>query len=368
MTSNRRRIGSWRPAVVRRAAAVLCVATWAGATAPGWCATTARIEAVAAVGITVSDMDRALAFYTGVLGCRTLSDTEAWGEDVEHLQGLFGLRARVVRLALGNEILELTDYLTAGGRAIPADSRSNDAWFQHVAIVVADMDSAYAWLRAHRVVHASTGPQTLPAWNPGAGGIRAFYFRDPDDHNLEIIWFPAGKGDPRWQQHGPGSMFLGIDHTAIVVRDTEASLRFYRDELGMRVAGHSENWGTEQEHLNNVFGARLRITGLRAGTGPGVELLEYLAPRDGRAYPEESRADDLWSWRTILIAGAVIELASELQDSNRAFVSPGAVTLRDRALGFDQGFRVRDPDGHVLEVVNRWQRPADSGAGRAAQR
>src|SRR3712207_7016443 len=51
----------------------------------------------------------------------------------------------------------------------------------------------------------------------------------------------------------------------------------------LAVAGASENYGTEQEHLNNVRGARLRITSLRAPRGGiGVEFLEYLAPRDGR--------------------------------------------------------------------------------------
>ena len=37
-------------------------------------------------------------------------------------------------------------------------------------------------------------------------------------------------------------MFLGIDHTAIAVDDTNVSLRFYRDTLGMQVAGESENY------------------------------------------------------------------------------------------------------------------------------
>jgi hypothetical protein len=86
---------------------------------------------------------------------------------------------------------------------------------------------------------------------------------------------------PKWQ--APGSrLFLGIDHSAIVVTDTDASLAYYRDTLGLKVVGGSENYGVEQERLNNVFGARLRITALRAGYGPGVELLEYLAPRTGR--------------------------------------------------------------------------------------
>src|SRR5205085_5189828 len=69
------------------------------------------------------------------------------------------------------------------------DARSNDRWFQHVAIIVSDIDRAYQWLREHKVQHASPGPQLLPAWNPNAGGIRAFYFRDPDGHPLEVLWF-----------------------------------------------------------------------------------------------------------------------------------------------------------------------------------
>src|SRR5207249_11847147 len=89
--------------------------------------------------------------------------------------------------------------------------------------------------------------------NPNAGGIRAFYFRDPDDHPLEILQFPAGKGDPKWQR-AEGRLFLGIDHTAIVVASTDASLRFYRDLLGLRIAGTSLNYGPEQERLNNEIG------------------------------------------------------------------------------------------------------------------
>src|SRR5437762_9522131 len=148
------------------------------------------------------------------------------------------------------------------------------------------MDRAYQWLRRHKVEHASPGPQRLPDWNKNAAGIQAFYFRDPDGHALEILAFPSDKGDAKWRRPS-GKLFLGIDHTAIVISDTEAGLRFYRDVLGMEVAGESENYGPEQERLNNVFGARLHITALRAGSGPGIEFLEYLAPRDGRPYPAD---------------------------------------------------------------------------------
>lgn len=308
------------------------------------------VRTVDSPGLTVSDMDRALAFYTGVLPFVVDGDVEVAGDAYERLEGVFGARMRVVRLRLGQEHLVLTDYLAPEGRPIPPDARSNDRWFQHAAIVVRDMDAAYAHLRKHGVQHASTGPQTLPDWNPNAGGIKAFYFKDPDGHNLEIIFYPPGKGNPRWQRAGD-DLFLGLDHTAIVVDDTERSLAFYRDVLGLQVAGESENYGPEQERLNNVFGARLRITGLRAAGGPGVEFLEYLAPSDGRPAPADLRANDLLHWQTTLVVPDVEAAIHRLRAGAYAFVSPGVVALPDRALGFARGALVRDPDGHALLLV-----------------
>jgi catechol 2,3-dioxygenase-like lactoylglutathione lyase family enzyme len=308
------------------------------------------VTAVGPIGMTVADMDRSVAFYSQVLGFETVSEAEVAGADYERLQGVFGLRARVVSMRLGDERIELTEYVAPRGRPIAADSRSNDRWFQHIAIAVNDMDRAYAWLRRHKVVHASSGPQRLPDWNPNAGGIRAFYFRDPDGHVLEVIAFPPGKGDPRWQRPA-GKVFLGIDHTAIVVGDTDASLRFYRDTLGLAVAGGSENHGPEQEQLNNVFGARLRITTLRAAAGPGIELLEYLAPRDGRPMPADVKANDLVHWQVRLAVADAAAAAQAMRASRAWFVSPGLVTLPDGQLGFRRAALVRDPDGHAAQLA-----------------
>src|SRR6266403_4125343 len=125
--------------------------------------------AVDGVGVTVSDMDRAVAFYSA-LTFQKVSDTEVLGEEFEHLEGVFGARMRIVRMQLGNEHLDLTQYLAPPGRPIPVDSRSNDLWFQHVAIVVRDMDQAFEKLRALKVQFVSTAPQTLPASIPAAAG------------------------------------------------------------------------------------------------------------------------------------------------------------------------------------------------------
>jgi catechol 2,3-dioxygenase-like lactoylglutathione lyase family enzyme len=157
-----------------------------------------------------------------------------------------------------------------------------------------------------------------------AGGISALYFRDPDRHYLEIISFPPGKGLAQWHD-ATDRLFLGIDHTAIVVNDTNASLNFYRDTLGLQVVGESENYDVEQEHLNNVFGARLRITSLRAATGSGIELLEYLARRNGRAAPSDLHANDLAHWQTTVVADHADGLLGLARGHRISLVSPGVI-------------------------------------------
>jgi catechol 2,3-dioxygenase-like lactoylglutathione lyase family enzyme len=309
----------------------------------------AQVRAVDSVGITVNDMDRAVDFYTKVLTFEKEAEHEVTGDAYEHLYGVFGMRLRVVRMRLGGEHIELMQFLAPRGRPTPVDSRSTDRWFQHVAIIVSDMDQAYARLRRFKVEHASSGPQRLPDWNPNAGGIKAFYFRDPDGNHLEILEFPAGKGADKWHR-SPGRLFLGIDHTAIVVADTTASLRFYRDTLGMKVAGTSENYGTEQEHLNNVFGAHLAITALRAAEGPGVELLEYLAPRGGRPIPLDTLANDDWYWQINLRAKDPEAFVPSLHSGGASLQSSG-VTPTDGALGVARGVIVRDPDGHASLIA-----------------
>ena len=309
----------------------------------------ALVTAVRGVEVVVSDLNRSRAFFE-LLGFTTLREELLSGHAEELRTGIANARVRQLELALGTERIVLRQFIApAARRPVPPDSRGNDLWFQHVAIVVRDMNTAYAWLRAHHVAHVSSGPQTLPQWNKNAAGIQAFYFADPDGHTLEIIQFPRGKGDPRWQTPATCSrtplelcQFLGIDHTAITVSDTDASLAFYRDRLGLRLAGESENYGPEQEQLNGVFGARLRITALRASSGPGVELLEYLSPRGGRAAPSDSRPNDLTHWQIHVEASKTTTVWSAANASGGHGIT--RTSSGRQAL-------VRDRDGHALLVT-----------------
>lgn len=222
-----------------------------------------KISGVNSVRFNVKNIELEKKFFSDVLGFETVNTTPD-----------------TAILRLGEEKIELVKNMGNCDKLLPEDTKGNDLWFQHIAIVVSDMDKAYNILRANNVKHVSNTPQTLPAWNKAAADIKAFYFKDPEGHNLELIYFPPGKGNPKWQNK-QGKLFLGIDHTAITVSNTAGSIKFYQS-LGFKVVGESENYGIEQEHLNNVFGAHLKITALRAKKGIGIEFLEYLTPTTGR--------------------------------------------------------------------------------------
>jgi catechol 2,3-dioxygenase-like lactoylglutathione lyase family enzyme len=291
--------------------------------------------AVDTVALSVSDAGALSAFYESAL------DFQVVHEGVDQTSS----PRRSVTLRLGGEVIVLDEHRRAG-RPVPADSCSHDLWFQHLAIVVSDIRAACDRLNTHGIRHTSPAPQRLPAWNPNAAGIQASYFRDPDGHPLELISFPPDKGDARWQS--TARLFLGIDHTAIAVSSSKSSLRFYRDGLGLRVQGASENWGTEQERLSGVPGARVRVTSLRGTAGPGVEFLHYRVPATGRANPADARPEDLWHVETRFSSS---DLDAVLDRVRRAGVAdtahgPGEVLLRD-------------PDGHALRILRA------AGGGRA---
>lgn len=336
----------------RRIAAAFLVAVCLVGTATAREGAPVAVSRVAMIGFTVSDMDRAVAFYTGVLDFEKVAEYRITGPAYDQLEGVFAAAARIVHLKLGDQIVELTQYLSPpDGRPIPVPSHSNDLWFEHMAIVVSDMEKAYDVLQKHGVRQISPEPQTIPASNAPAAGIKAIKFRDPDNHNLEFLWFPEGKGLAQWHK-ASNRLFLGIDHTAITVGNTEASLGFYRDLLGMTVEGGSLNTGITQEYLDGTFGARVRVTAMvPAAVPPHVEFLQYETPPGGRPMPLDTAANDLWHWQTTLVVDDVDKAADTLRSAGVRFITPSVVTMPDAKLGFSRAVMVRDPDGHAMRLV-----------------
>jgi hypothetical protein len=99
--------------------------------------------------------------------------------------------------------------------------------------------------------------------------------------------------------------------------------------------------------------SRVRISGLRAQNGPGVEFLEYLTPRAGRRAPADTRANDLWHWQTSMRVTHADAAADKLKAVRVRFVSAAVVKIPDRALGSEKAFLLRDPDGHGVQLIEK---------------
>ena len=298
------------------------------------------VTRVAGLSRSVADLDRAERFYCQALNFRLIGrwsrDDPAFGR----LIGVAGAAAEAVMLGLGDERVELVRYRPAGlpYPAVPA----NDTQFQHAAMIVSDMAAAWAQvMQAGDVTAISVGgPQRLP------GGLLACKFRDPDGHPLELLQFPAGLGRARWHR-AEAPLFQGIDHSALTVRDTEASVRFYRDLLGLRISSRSLNQGGPQQALDGVAGPLVRVTQLRPGDRDSVrmELLDYLAP-PFTAEINPGAAHDIVKDRLLLSVRDIDRLFRRLVAAGVRFVSPGL-------MAFDGGraMMVRDPDAHDLLLM-----------------
>lgn len=237
---------------------------------------------ISGLELPTNDLDALCTFYCDALGFKRCSQDET--SIVIELGGTF------VRLRYTH------------GRPIPVDSRSHDRWFRHIAISVRHMQPAYQRLRDAGVSFVSE-PVRLPNCNAAVARIEAAYLRDPERHPLELIKFPPGKGHDNLKDYDR-SHYLGIDHTAIVVADTARAKAFYRERCGLEVEMRSHNFGPEQARLSGLEGADVLVTSLRGQGGIGLELLQYLAPTDGRNIPADTNDNDLWSGVTCLTAGA----------------------------------------------------------------
>jgi catechol 2,3-dioxygenase-like lactoylglutathione lyase family enzyme len=247
-------------------------------------------------------------FYTEALGFAVAGPVR---QD-QALAALLGARgARSVRLQRGDQFLELV-ALEPPGDPYPARSRSNDLWFQHIALVTSDMGAAYARLCRHAFTPISQAtPVALP------GGIVAFKFRDPEMHPLELIQFP--KADPATAE--------GIDHSAIAVAEAARSIAFYRERLGLALSARQINRGPAQAALDDLEAPELEVVALAPmRAAPHVELLAYRSP-----------------------IGRRLTLASgSLAATRLVFATPaGAGVLGEDAA---RPSLIRDPDGHMLHL------------------
>lgn len=297
------------------------------------------VQRLSRITLICSEPERLAVFYESAFGFARTGEASITEPAFAKLLGIAGATARSIALQLGEQEIELLGVHPLG-RPYPRPVLGRSALFQHFAIVVFNMESAYARLSARKgwSTISTDGPQLLPL---SSGGVTAYKFRDPEGHPLELIAFPSGATPARWQKYS-GAECLGIDHSAISVAATGRSVEYY-EGFGLKRTGGSLNIGPEQGKLDDIVRASVEVTALAPPQipTPHVELLCYRGGFDGETAPPD--ANDIAATRLVM------KVESEVALKGLCAQSPG--TLLSGPVRFEQGALraiFRDPDGHLL--------------------
>ncbi|MFE7244060.1 VOC family protein [Streptomyces sp. NPDC057580] len=141
------------------------------------------MTAIHHVGITVSDLERSLAFYEDLLGGERLGPYERSGPRIDAVTGYPGIvvRQAFVTAAEGTSMVELLQYV--GGSDVVIEPDNGHVGAAHVAIVVSDLDATLERLR-DRGTTALSAPITASA---PLAGHRVVYVLDPDRVRVELV-------------------------------------------------------------------------------------------------------------------------------------------------------------------------------------
>jgi glyoxylase I family protein len=148
-----------------------------------------RIISADHTGITVSNLDRSLAFWRDVLGFEPSHTAHQTGEMASEITGVAGaeIKLAVVKVPGGHKI-ELLEYLAPLERKRHADLQPCDVGSVHVALIVDDLEAILSAINASGW-KAAGKPQTLQS-GPNAGK-RVVYVRDPDGTTIEFMQQPG---------------------------------------------------------------------------------------------------------------------------------------------------------------------------------
>ena len=129
------------------------------------------------VGITVSDLDRAVEFYREAIGLDVVAEFSVGGDAFATGVGVDGARADFVHLDADGVRLELVSY---DSTERPGErTRIDTAGATHVGLAVDDVASCYAALPDH--VETVSEPQTTDS------GTTIFFVRDPEGNLVEVL-------------------------------------------------------------------------------------------------------------------------------------------------------------------------------------
>jgi catechol 2,3-dioxygenase-like lactoylglutathione lyase family enzyme len=139
-------------------------------------------------------------------------------------------------------------------------------------------------------------------------------------------------------------MIKKIRHTGIVVKDLEASLRFYRDLLGFQIVKQMEESGDYIDNMSALRDVKVTTAKMAAPDGQMVELLQW------HSHSREQKPREICDIGIAHIAFAVDDLDSEygrLREEGITFNAPPQLSPD----GYAKVTFCRAPEGTFVELV-----------------
>jgi catechol 2,3-dioxygenase-like lactoylglutathione lyase family enzyme len=151
------------------------------------------------ISVTVSDMDRSLAFYRDLLGLKEVERHRLEGDTISTMAGKPEVVMQVVRLTAPDTpgvLLDLQQYLTPRGAV--SNAQLGDVAHAHFCFGVPDLDEAYRELRSEGVDFVSEPVQFDLGW----GVLDVVFMKDPDGFIIELVGTPQAKTSGQTQREG----------------------------------------------------------------------------------------------------------------------------------------------------------------------
>jgi catechol 2,3-dioxygenase-like lactoylglutathione lyase family enzyme len=281
-----------------------------GAGAPGQANGQLGLVGMDHVGITVPDIDEAIAWFEDVMGCVAPLTFGPFSDPTgTFMQDLLDVDPRAVihqitMVRCGRSAnIELFEYSSPDQRK--TFPRNSDWAGHHIAFYVTDIDAAVAYMTS-KGAQKFLGP--LPVTDGPAAGQSINYFRTPFGTYVELISYPNGMAyerdpsRPLWSPKRNGTSptvtsvpgLLGVDHVGITVPSVPAAVGWFERVLGcsspLAFGPFSDPTGTFIQDLLDVHPRAVveRIQHVRCGDGPSVELFQYSSPDQDRTFRRNS--------------------------------------------------------------------------------
>jgi len=291
----------------------------------------------------VANLEKSVAFYREVFGLEMNGEMRPPNANPTVLglvnAGGAKFRAATFKIPGAGFGLELTEF--TGIDRKPAQPNHWDPGAADLALRVRDVDAAFAALKkaGAPIISLPGAPVKI---GPPAGKIRSVFTRDPDGYILEVI-----QADPI-ATDAPAGMVITAT-MGLTVGDTEKTLAFYRDILGMDIKAGAAFGGNKA--ILDMVGASSGQVKQSAGTVPGsTARIEFYEFKDISRTPFRLRIPDPGSPALSLRVSDVDGLLKRVKAAGMKVITSGSEPVN---LGMSRNVFVEDPNGVAVELIQR---------------